>query len=189
MDLVHLRAAVIDELLVHLWRTHTDYCASVACLVAVGGYGRGELHPSSDVDIMLLLPDTIDADAEQALSDFITSLWDVGLEIGHSVRTVQQCVEQATADLTVATTLMEARLLDGPAPLYEAMQAVMDPQRLWSPAEFFAEKLKEQIARRIVGQSDVVELALISILSGGHALRHPGDWLGREAPLWRRYPR
>jgi [protein-PII] uridylyltransferase len=147
VDLVHLRAAVMDELLVHLWRAHADSCTSVACLVAVGGYGRGELHPSSDVDIMLLLPEDLPDSCETELSDFVTSLWDVGLEIGHSARTVAQCSEQARKDLTVATTLIEARLLDGPAPLYEEMQAAMDPRRLWPPAEFFAEKRKEQIAR------------------------------------------
>ena len=147
VDLVHLRAAVIDELLIRLWRTHANYCAGVACLVAVGGYGRGELHPSSDVDIMLLLPNDLPESCEPELSDFVTALWDVGLEIGHSVRTVEQCSEQAEKDLTVATTLIEARLLDGPAALYEEMQAAMDPQRLWPPAKFFAEKLKEQTAR------------------------------------------
>jgi [protein-PII] uridylyltransferase len=147
VDLVHLRAAVIDQLLVHLWRTHTNYCAGVACLVAVGGYGRGELHPCSDVDIMLLLPDDLPESCEAELSDFVTALWDVGLEIGHSVRTVEQCFEQASKDLTVATTLIEARVLDGPSALFDDMQASIAPDKLWPPADFFAEKRKEQIAR------------------------------------------
>ena len=103
VELVHERSAATDELLRELWHTHMGQLCGDVALVAVGGYGRGELHPSSDVDIMMLLPEAIDADAEQALSAFITSLWDVGFEIGHSVRTVQQCVEQAAADLTVAT--------------------------------------------------------------------------------------
>ncbi|MEJ2128012.1 MAG: [protein-PII] uridylyltransferase [Woeseiaceae bacterium] len=147
VDLVLLRARIIDELLVHLWRTHANYCAGVASLVAVGGYGRGELHPCSDVDIMLLLPEDLPESCEPELSDFVTSLWDVGLEIGHSVRTVEQCFEEASRDLTVATTLMEARLLDGPQELFDAMQAAIAPDKLWPSAEFFAEKRKEQIAR------------------------------------------
>ena len=147
VDLVHARAVATDELLRELWQTHMGQLCGDVALVAVGGYGRGELHPSSDVDIMLLLPDTIDADAEQALSAFITSLWDVGLEIGHSVRTVQQCVEQAIADLTVATTLMEARLIAGPEALFRSMQDAVAPDRIWSSQEFFAEKRREQIAR------------------------------------------
>lgn len=147
VKLVHLRAAVVDQLLIHLWHRHANYCAGVASLVAVGGYGRGELHPSSDVDIMILLPDDLPESCEPELSDFITALWDVGLEIGHSARTVEQCFEQAQKDLTVATTLIEARLLEGPLPLYEAMQAAIAADKLWPPTEFFAEKRKEQIAR------------------------------------------
>ncbi|HSG58934.1 MAG TPA: [protein-PII] uridylyltransferase [Woeseiaceae bacterium] len=147
VDLVHLRAAVIDHLLVHLWRTHADYSSSVAALVAVGGYGRGELHPCSDVDIMLLLPDAMPESCEPELADFVTALWDVGLEIGHSVRNVAQCFEQASADLTVATTLLEARLLDGPAALFDAMQGAIAPDRIWPSDQFFEEKRKEQIER------------------------------------------
>jgi len=147
VNLVHLRAAVIDHLLVYLWRRHANYCAGVASLVAVGGYGRGELHPHSDVDIMILLPDDLPESVEPELSDFVTALWDVGLEIGQSVRTVGQCFEQAAKDLTVATTLIEARLLDGPESLYKAMQEAIGPDKLWSSSEFFAEKRKEQITR------------------------------------------
>jgi [protein-PII] uridylyltransferase len=147
VDLVHLRAAVIDELLLHLWQTHTDRCTDAAALVAVGGYGRGELHPFSDIDILVLLPDDLPAQCESELSDFVTALWDVGLEIGHSVRTVGQCLEQARQDLTAATTMMEARLLAGPEDLFEAMQDAIGPEKVWPPAEFFAEKRKEQIAR------------------------------------------
>ena len=147
VDLVHLRAAVVDELLVHLWRRYANYCAGVASLVAVGGYGRGELHPSSDVDIMLLLPDDLPDGCEPELSDFVAALWDVGLEIGHSVRTVAQCHEQASKDLIVATTLIEARLLDGPVELYDSIQEAISPDRIWPPDKFFEEKRKEQIAR------------------------------------------
>ena len=143
-ELVHARAAVIDRHLVALWN---QFDAQAAALVAVGGYGRGELHPYSDVDIMLLLPDDLPAGAEESLSAFITALWDIGLEIGHSVRTVAQCTEQAGRDLTVATTLMEARLLAGPRELFDAMQAVIAPQQMWPSSDFFAEKRKEQIAR------------------------------------------
>jgi [protein-PII] uridylyltransferase len=147
VELVHLRAAVVDRLLIHLWRMHANYCSNVAVLVAVGGYGRGELHPHSDVDIMLLLPDDLPEGCEPELSDFVTALWDMGLEIGHSVRTVDQCVEQATADLSVATTLLEARLLDGPGELFAALQASMTADPLWPSNRFFKHKRNEQIER------------------------------------------
>ncbi len=145
VDLVHARSALIDDLLVRLWNDHALH--DDAALVAVGGYGRGELHPGSDVDVMILLPESLPKASEEALSAFITSLWDIGLEIGHSVRTVKQCFEEASADLTIATTLMEARLLAGPETLFLDMQAVIEPDKMWPSAVFFAEKRKEQIAR------------------------------------------
>ena len=99
-------AAIIDDLLIGLWRFHAMDSAHIA-LVAVGGYGRGELHPGSDIDIMLLLDD---ADPDNGkLSDFVAALWDAGLEIGHSVRTVRDCEDEARRDVTVLTTLMESR--------------------------------------------------------------------------------
>ncbi|MGI9236417.1 MAG: [protein-PII] uridylyltransferase [Woeseiaceae bacterium] len=145
VDLVHSRAAVIDEQLTRLWQQDVE--TSGAALVAVGGYGRGELHPYSDVDVMVLLPDEMPAGAEDALAAFVTALWDIGLEIGHSVRTVEQCFKEASEDLTVATTLMEARLLAGPTNLFDAMQRTIAPDRIWPSTEFFAEKRKEQIVR------------------------------------------
>jgi [protein-PII] uridylyltransferase len=118
-------------------------------LVAVGGYGRGELHPSSDVDIMVLRPVELPSGGEAAISAFIATLWDAGLEIGHSVRTVDQCRHEAEADVTVTTTLMEARLLAGPESLLEALAEAVGPHRIWPSAEFFAEKRKEQRARHL----------------------------------------
>jgi [protein-PII] uridylyltransferase len=145
VDLVHARAAIVDELLSTLWQSHAGDLGAQIALVAVGGYGRGELHPCSDIDIMLLLPESIDAEKEPRLSDFVTALWDIGFEVGHSVRTVDQCVDEATADLTVATTLMEARLISGPADLFAGMLAATGADQIWSPQEFFAEKRREQI--------------------------------------------
>ena len=116
-DLVRLRASLVDRVLIWLWREHAGPLRDSAAIVAVGGYGRGELHPCSDVDIMLLVGNELPADGEQLLSSFLTSLWDIGLDIGHSVRTVKQCQQEAKADITVATTLIEARLLHGPEPI------------------------------------------------------------------------
>ncbi len=145
--LVHERAAVVDSLLTELWHRHGGPLTESVALVAVGGYGRGELHPYSDVDIMLLVPGEVDAGGRDAIAAFVTSLWDVGLEIGHSVRSVDDCVAEARADLTVATTLMEARLLDGPDALFTAMEQAVAPDRTWPSDRFFAEKRKEQLAR------------------------------------------
>jgi len=145
VELVHARARQIDELLVQLWEEHVDDRA--AGLVAVGGYGRGELHPGSDIDVMILLPESLSKATEDSLSGFVTCLWDIGLEIGHSVRTVTQCSEEASVDLSIATTLMESRLLVGPKDLFADMLAAIEPEHMWPSPVFFEEKHKEQISR------------------------------------------
>ena len=146
-DLVRLRASLVDRVLIWLWREHAGPLRDTAAIVAVGGYGRGELHPCSDVDIMVLVGKKMPTDGEQLLSSFLTSLWDIGLDIGHSARTVKQCQQEAKADITVATTLIEARLLHGPEPLFDAMKDAVAADKLWSSAEFFEAKRREQIAR------------------------------------------
>ncbi|HKX58231.1 MAG TPA: [protein-PII] uridylyltransferase [Steroidobacteraceae bacterium] len=145
--LVRDRAALVDALIVRAWRLRVGADAGPAALLAVGGYGRGELLPCSDVDVMVLLPQSADAASTAPLERFLTFLWDIGLETGHSVRTVDDCRHEALADLGVATTLFEARLLAGPAVLFEAMRRALAPDRLWSSRDFFEAKVAEQAER------------------------------------------
>ena len=118
-------------------------------LAAVGGYGRGELHPQSDVDIMILTPSEQPlAAAERAqLEKLITFLWDIGLEVGNSVRTAAQCAEESAADVGVMTTLLEARQLAGDPALLEEMRAALAPVKVWPSDRFFEAKLDEQRER------------------------------------------
>jgi len=115
------------------------------CLAAVGGYGRGELFPGSDVDVLLLLPHEPTAAQQATLENWVQACWDVGLEIGHSVRTVEACIVEADADITVETNLLEARFVCGAAALFDAFgrrfRARFDAQH------FFDGKLAEQQAR------------------------------------------
>ena len=87
-------------------------------MLAVGGYGRGELFPHSDVDVLVLLPESVDAAVASKIEDLIGRLWDIGLEVGHSVRTVSDCLEEAAKDITVQTALLESRLVAGSRTLY-----------------------------------------------------------------------
>ena len=130
-----------------MWRLHMCEHESAAALIAVGGYGRGELHPASDVDVLVVLDDVGDAALDDAAGRFVTLLWDVGLEIGHSVRTLAQCEDAALGDLSVATSMMEARYIAGNAELFDAMQALLDVNRMWPSADFYRAKREEQIAR------------------------------------------
>ena len=145
--LVQLRADLIDLLLTRLWRFYASQHAETAALVAVGGYGRGELHPFSDIDIMVLTVDELPAAAEAALGVFFTALWDIGLEIGHSVRTVNQCRQESADDITITTTLIEARLIDGPPELFEQMKQAISTSAIWPSDRFFEAKRAEQRAR------------------------------------------
>ncbi|MBT8077067.1 MAG: [protein-PII] uridylyltransferase [Gammaproteobacteria bacterium] len=146
-DLVIRRACLVDCLLLHLWRQHCSSPGGPAALIAVGGYGRCQLHPGSDIDVMLLLDDAFPESEKSSLSTFLTCLWDLGLDIGHSVRTIGDCEREAAADSTIVTTLMETRLLAGPAGLLEALQVAISPDRMWPSDRFFAAKSKEQRAR------------------------------------------
>lgn len=145
-ELVGARAYLMDELLRHAWKLHipTD---PVAALIAVGGYGRGELHPASDIDLMILLGDGNREDLHDPIERFLMFLWDIGLEVGHSVRTLEDCVREAKQDITVATNLMEARSLAGPLSLYDRMCEATGPKNLWPSRAFFMAKSKEQEAR------------------------------------------
>lgn len=143
--LVRDRALLIDALLLRAWAA----CGGPGeiALVAVGGYGRGELHPGSDIDIMLLLPDGPVDCWHSPVEKFFTFLWDIGLEIGHSVRTIADCVRESKADITVATSLMESRCLCGDPDLFVKMRKATGPEHVWPSADFFEAKRAEQIAR------------------------------------------
>ena len=146
-DLVRDRARLVDSALRAAWVSHAGKFADDLALVAVGGYGRGELHPSSDIDIMVLLPKSDSADWQPDIEKFLTFLWDIGLEVGHSVRSIDDCQRESLADISVATTLFEARLLAGPESLFAGMRRALAPDRLWSSQDFFEAKCKEQSER------------------------------------------
>ncbi len=132
-----------DATLLQLWQ-RADFPADL-CLLAVGGYGRGELFPHSDVDVLLLLPGQVDLDADPdlkaRLESFVSNCWDSGLQIGSSVRTAADCVEEATRDVTVQTSLLEMRLLAGSSANFLALRARL--QAVLDPKAFFVAKTLE----------------------------------------------
>ncbi len=144
--LVYGRSWLTDQVLIYCWRRLVNADAGLA-LVAVGGYGRHELLPGSDVDLLLLLAGQETARQAAGIEAFITLLWDIGLEVGHSVRTLDDCEAQGRADITIATNLMEARLLHGDQHLFQAMRERVGPDRIWPMRDFFQAKLKEQADR------------------------------------------
>jgi [protein-PII] uridylyltransferase len=147
--LVHARAQLVDALLREVCRIKFGAEFSRWTLVAVGGYGRGELHPCSDIDLLLLVPSQLDADGRGRVEQFVAFLWDIGLEVGHSVRTVEDCAQEAAADVGVMTTLLEARPLCGDPELFERMRIALAPDRIWPVKDFFEAKVREQAERHL----------------------------------------
>ncbi len=144
--LVHGRARLVDRLLVHLWRRHVGQPRGPV-LAAVGGYGRGELHPCSDVDLLVLVEAAERDRHGPAIEAFLTALWDMGLDLGHGVRSMEECRSDAREDIQFATNLMEARRLAGSRARFKTLRELAFSDALWSSREFFQRKLAEQRAR------------------------------------------
>ncbi|QEI11713.1 [protein-PII] uridylyltransferase [Cellvibrio japonicus] len=143
--LVYERALFIDCILHYAWHQFT--WPQRISLEAVGGYGRGELHPASDIDLLILHRAEVFDECKDNIERFLTLLWDIGLEIGSSVRTIKQTIDIARTDITVATNIMESRTLVGDVSLrYELMQE-STPDKIWSAEDFFRAKYDEQIER------------------------------------------
>ncbi len=144
---VYGRADLTDQLIntiyTHLFK---DINQEIA-LIAVGGYGRGELHPKSDIDLMILLKEEENQKTKDLLEKFLMLLWDIRLEIGHSVRTIEECIDESTKDITVATNIMESRLLAGSETLFTTMKEKTSADHIWDSKSFFQAKLEEQIQR------------------------------------------
>ena len=146
-SLIEGRAWFVDQILRAAWGRFDWSNEAQIALVAVGGYGRGELHPYSDIDLLILLDNNDQEIFRDAIERFLTLLWDIGLEVGQSVRSVQECAEEARADLTVITNLMESRTIAGPERLRQNMLKVTSPSEMWPSKEFFLAKRNEQATR------------------------------------------
>lgn len=146
-ELLEERSDFIDQVLSCCCQYFLGEYASQLSLCAVGGYGRRELFPHSDIDILVLINYEETASLREGLSRFFTFLWDIGLKPGHSVRTILECVNAAQNDQTIMTSLMEIRLINGSAILLEALKAEISPDKIWPADEFFQAKMHEQKLR------------------------------------------
>ncbi|MCP4702468.1 MAG: [protein-PII] uridylyltransferase [Gammaproteobacteria bacterium] len=140
-------AWLVDQVLIKAWHQCEWPDSGRLALIAVGGYGRRELHPGSDIDLLILYESVLDAEAKTCIESFVTFLWDIGLEVGHSVRNPAECQSVAKQDITVMTNLMEARLLTGSGSLLQDMQRKVSPEHIWLDKDFFEAKVREQEQR------------------------------------------
>ncbi len=135
----------VDQVLATAWKSFG--LPASAALVAVGGYGRGELFPYSDVDLLILLPASPQQASRDQLEQFVQLLWDLGLEIGHSIRTIDECISESAADITVQTSLLEARLVTGNRKLFQLLQQRCDDAM--DARAFFQDKTLELRQRHV----------------------------------------
>ena len=143
-DLMRDLTALIDEVVLDAWQQHLGAHSDVA-LYAVGGYGRCEMHPGSDIDLLVLA--TRPEKLREPIEDFLRAVFDLNVEVGHSVRDVKSCLQQAKDDITVATALLERRFMAGDQLLVKKLDNKLQPDRIGSAEDFFRAKYLEQTTR------------------------------------------
>ena len=143
--LLALRARAVDELILQAWK-HCIRGDAILALFAVGGYGRGELFPESDIDLLVLAEDDAQQSQRDALAAFFATLWDIGLQASHAVRSMAQCTH-AAADQTVLTALLEARALAANTADRAELADAIAPDKVWPARDYFLAKVEEQSAR------------------------------------------
>lgn len=150
IDIYHLiccRSHLYDQLLLALWRHFKFDQQTTLSLIAVGGYGREEMFPLSDLDFLILSSEPLTEQLEQQIAEFVQFLWDCHFEVGHSIRTLAQCIEEGKNDISIATNLLESRFLAGNQTLFEQLSRQIYQDDFWSMKDFFVAKQAEKNER------------------------------------------
>ncbi|MFZ7343666.1 bifunctional uridylyltransferase/uridylyl-removing protein GlnD [Avibacterium volantium] len=146
-QLLENRTQFYDDLLRHLWTHFQLDQQQDLSLIAVGGYGRGEMFPLSDLDFLILAQSQPREEIQQQIREFVQFLWDCGFEVGHSVRTLAECEQAGREDISIATNLLESRYLCGNEKLFEKLTALLIQPDFWRLADFYQAKIAEKNAR------------------------------------------
>ncbi len=191
LEAANAQAYLVDQIIValadftttRLYLLSNPTASERLLLIAVGGYGRGEMAPFSDVDLGFVTPWKQTPWAEQAIESMLYALWDLGLKVGHSSRSLDDMVRQAKADVTVRTALLEGRYLWGDEALYEEAGARFDKEvRSGTERQFVADKLAERNARHVrMGDTRYVVEPNVKEGKGGLRDLHALFWIGKYA--------
>ena len=175
------RTRAVDMLVREAWSRCLGERDSLA-LFAVGGYGRGELFPHSDIDLLVLADEAAQAKASEALAAFFAALWDAGLPVGHAVRSVEQCGVAAAGDITVLTAMLEARALAATDADIERLRDAVSPRRVGGADRYFAEK-RAELATRHARFGDTSDNLEPNLKEGPGGLRDLQTlrWMARRA--------
>ena len=145
--LLDYRTHYVDEMMRSLYEHFELNNLPKLAMIAVGGYGRGELFLKSDIDLLIVSQDKLSEEAQEQISSFISYLWDLKLDIGSSVRTIDECLEKVNADLTICTNLLENRFLCGDYKVYEFLLNTISKDSTWNTKRFFHAKVAEELER------------------------------------------
>ena len=151
-------------------------------LIAVGGYGRKEFYPKSDTDLLILINDQKKDQHKKNISHFLAYLWDIGIEVSHSTRTIKECITEGSRDISIATTLLESRYISGSKIMFENLIKTIDESKsFWSNKDFYQEKVDEQIKRHLQFNNTAYNLEP-DIKNGPGSLRdlHTIFWLCKK---------
>ena len=176
--LIGKRCALIDTLVTTAWQRCIDQSDSLT-LLATGGYGRGELYPFSDIDLLVLAEPRVQKKCESAMARFFAILWDAGLATSHAVRSVDECVHAARDDIATLTSMMELRTLGGADASRISLLTALSAKKLWRPEQYFQSKREEQRARH-VRYNDTADNLEPNLKEGPGGLRdlHTVTWMG-----------
>ncbi len=176
--LIGQHCALIDTLVVSAWQRCLGQCDGLS-LLSTGGYGRGELYPQSDIDLLVLAEPQAQKTCEPELARFFALLWDAGLAAGHAVRSLRECADAARDDIATLTSMMELRLLTGEEQSLAQLVTALAPNQLWPPKKYFEAKREEQRARH-ARYNDTADNLEPNLKEGPGGLRdlHTVTWMG-----------
>jgi [protein-PII] uridylyltransferase len=179
-SLLQQHVQFIDRVVIAAWELTVGNASGMA-LIATGGYGRGEVYPHSDIDILLCVEDDLSADTEQQVGRFFSLLWDAGFKIGHAVRSIPQSIEAGKQDVSTFTSLLEIRLLAGEEGVFTSLKLAMQSPEVYNAADFFEAKRNEQRQRHAKFHNTADNLEP-NLKEGPGGLRdfHTLSWLARK---------
>lgn len=181
LNILNARSNINDALILYASEKFNILNDEIS-LIAVGGYGRKEFYPKSDTDLLILINDQKKDQHKKNISHFLAYLWDIGIEVSHSTRTIKECVTEGSRDISIATTLLESRYISGSKIMFENLIKTIDESKsFWSNKDFYQEKVDEQIKRHLQFNNTAYNLEP-DIKNGPGSLRdlHTIFWLCKK---------
>ena len=181
LKILNTRSNINDALIIYASKIF-NISSDEITLIAVGGYGRKEFYPKSDTDLLILINNQKKDQYKRNIANFLAYLWDIGIEVSHSTRTIKECIAEGSKDISIATTLLESRYICGSKIMFENLiKTIDDSKSFWNKKDFYQEKIHEQIKRHLQFNNTAYNLEP-DIKNGPGSLRdlHTIFWLCKK---------